>query len=143
MIRLLWIRKMADAGIALDDDALFDAWDTLPLPPPMTARTRPDLSSGSGRLTDSMSVLEAAGKMPYDFSPARLRCRELAEDLSAQEPPLPATRPAVQVRALGEAHVPESEGPSPGIAPGSTYRPGPSVKTIAAGHWCQTDGGTG
>jgi hypothetical protein len=30
MIRLLWIRKMADAGIALDDDALFDAWETLP-----------------------------------------------------------------------------------------------------------------
>jgi hypothetical protein len=35
-----------------------------------------------------MSVLEAAGKMPYDFSPARLRCRELAEELSAQEPPV-------------------------------------------------------
>ncbi|MYV61530.1 MerR family transcriptional regulator, partial [Streptomyces sp. SID4931] len=24
------------------------------------------------------------GKMPYDFSPARLRCMELAEELSAK-----------------------------------------------------------
>ncbi|MGY3677819.1 hypothetical protein ACVWXU_001442 [Streptomyces sp. TE33382] len=34
-----------------------------------------------------MSVLEAIGKMPYDFSPARLRCMELAEKLSAQDSP--------------------------------------------------------
>lgn len=32
-----------------------------------------------------MSAVEAVGKMPYDFSPARLRCMELAEDLAAHE----------------------------------------------------------
>ncbi len=30
-----------------------------------------------------MSAVEAIGKMPYDFSPARLRCAELVEELSA------------------------------------------------------------
>ncbi len=32
----------------------------------------------------SLSVLEAMRKMPYDFSPARLRCMDLALELSAQ-----------------------------------------------------------
>lgn len=32
-----------------------------------------------------MSAVEAVGKMPYDFSPARLRCMELAEELAAHE----------------------------------------------------------
>ncbi|MEU3622118.1 MerR family transcriptional regulator [Amycolatopsis coloradensis] len=61
-----------ESGLGKHDDALFDDWD--------------DLGSG-GREADSMSVLEAAGKMPYDFSPARLRCRELAEELAAQDSP--------------------------------------------------------
>lgn len=34
-----------------------------------------------------MSALEAIGKMPYDFSPARLRCMELAEELDARDSP--------------------------------------------------------
>jgi hypothetical protein len=34
-----------------------------------------------------MSAFKAIGKMPYDFSPARLRCMELAEELSAQDSP--------------------------------------------------------
>jgi hypothetical protein len=29
-----------------------------------------------------MSAFEATGKMPYDFSPARLRCMQLAEELA-------------------------------------------------------------
>jgi hypothetical protein len=40
------------------------------------------------REAGSMSVLEAAGKMPYDFSPARLRCFELATQLSVQDAPV-------------------------------------------------------
>ncbi|MFE7509238.1 MerR family transcriptional regulator [Promicromonospora sp. NPDC057488] len=59
---------MEDAGLDEGDDALLDSWD-------------------AGEVTDSgqssMSVLEAAGKMPYDFSPARLRCMELAVELGA------------------------------------------------------------
>lgn len=32
----------------------------------------------------TMSLVEAVGKMPYDFSPARLRCMELVEETLAQ-----------------------------------------------------------
>ncbi len=75
-----------ESGLDEDDDALFDAWDTLH---PANAD---DGSGGAGlrpgrREADSMSVVEATGKMPYDLSPARLRCMELAEELSAQDPP--------------------------------------------------------
>ncbi|NUW00169.1 MerR family transcriptional regulator [Streptomyces sp. CAI 127] len=68
-----------ESGLDEDDDALFDAWDAAH-PEPGDAE---EDASGSdpGR---AMSVLEATGKMPYDFSPARLRCMELAEELSAK-----------------------------------------------------------
>ena len=39
----------------------------------------------SGREHETMGAFEAIGKMPYDFSPARLRCMELAEELAAHE----------------------------------------------------------
>ncbi|MFI2362129.1 MerR family transcriptional regulator [Promicromonospora sp. NPDC019610] len=61
---------MAEAGLNEGDDALLDAWDAGEIP-------------DSGQT--SMSVLEAAGKMPYDFSPARLRCMELAVELGARD----------------------------------------------------------
>jgi DNA-binding transcriptional MerR regulator len=70
-----------ESGLDEDDDALFDAWDTLH---PVTAED--DLGSGS-REAGSMSAVEAFGKMPYDFSPARLRCMELALELSLQDSP--------------------------------------------------------
>ncbi|MEU0892893.1 MerR family transcriptional regulator [Streptomyces massasporeus] len=73
-----------ESGLGKDDDDLFDAWDTLH---PEDGKDEADLSSGT-RDADSMSVFEAIGKMPYDFSPARLRCMELAEELSAQESPV-------------------------------------------------------
>ncbi|MCX2731872.1 MerR family transcriptional regulator [Saccharopolyspora sp. NFXS83] len=73
-----------ESGLDEDDDALFDAWDTLH---PATADDgEADLGSGR-REAGSMSALETSGKMPYDFSPARLRCMELAVELSAQDPP--------------------------------------------------------
>ncbi|MFH9230222.1 MerR family transcriptional regulator [Streptomyces globisporus] len=66
-----------ESGLDEADDALFDAWDAAH---PETGDDDENGSvSHSGRV---MSVLEAAGKMPYDFSPARLRCMELAEELS-------------------------------------------------------------
>lgn len=66
-----------ESGLDEDDDALFDAWDAAH---PETGDDEKDGSgSGSSRV---MSVLEATGKMPYDLSPARLRCMELAEELS-------------------------------------------------------------
>ncbi|MFI2114890.1 MerR family transcriptional regulator [Streptomyces rubiginosohelvolus] len=66
-----------ESGLDEDDDALFDAWET------SHRETGDDSENESG--SDSgrvMSVLEATGRMPYDFSPARLRCMELAEELS-------------------------------------------------------------
>ncbi|MGW8486449.1 MerR family transcriptional regulator [Streptomyces sp. NPDC055886] len=66
-----------ESGLDEDDDALFDAWDAAH---PEAGDDEDNRSgSSSGR---AMSVLEATGKMPYDFSPARLRCMELADELS-------------------------------------------------------------
>ncbi|WP_017595277.1 MerR family transcriptional regulator [Nocardiopsis potens] len=74
-----------ESGLDEDDDALFDAWDALH--PAATGETG-DAGVGSGRReAGSMSAYEAVGKMPYDLSPARLRCAELVEELAAQDPP--------------------------------------------------------
>ncbi|HUQ54664.1 MerR family transcriptional regulator [Lentzea sp.] len=73
-----------ESGLDEDDDALFDAWDAVHPP----AAEDEDFSAGR-REAGSMSAFEAIGKMPYDFSPARLRCVELAEELSAQDSPAP------------------------------------------------------
>ncbi|WP_098025827.1 MerR family transcriptional regulator [Streptomyces sp. st115] len=74
-----------DSGLAEEDDALFDAWDALH---PATAdEDEPEAGQGSGGRHAPMSAYEAIGKMPYDFSPARLRCMELAAELAAHEPP--------------------------------------------------------
>jgi DNA-binding transcriptional MerR regulator len=72
-----------DSGLAQGDDALFDSWDALH---PVTAgEDEAGQHSGSGQ--ESMSAVEAIGKMPYDLSPARLRCMQLAEELAAHESP--------------------------------------------------------
>ncbi|KUO10072.1 MerR family transcriptional regulator [Streptomyces sp. DSM 15324] len=73
-----------ESGLAEDDDALFDAWDTLHPATADDGEGGADLGSGR-READRMSMFEATGKMPYDFSPARLRCMELAEELSARD----------------------------------------------------------
>jgi DNA-binding transcriptional MerR regulator len=64
-----------------EDAAMFDAWDA--------AHPEPTEGGGEARGTSdrepgSMSVLEAMGKMPYDFSTARVRCMELALELSME-----------------------------------------------------------
>jgi DNA-binding transcriptional MerR regulator len=72
-----------DSGLAASDDALFDSWDALH---PATAReneVEAGQHSGSGQ--KSMSAFEVVGKMPHGFSPARLRCMQLAEELTADE----------------------------------------------------------
>lgn len=72
-----------ESGLSQEDDVLFDAWDTLH---PEDGEDEDDLISG-GREADSMSAVEALGKMPYDFSPARMRCMELAAELAARNSP--------------------------------------------------------
>lgn len=70
-----------DSGLAQDDDALFDAWDALH--PPTADEGTEEAGQGSGSRQVTMSAWEATGKMPYDFSPARLRCIQLAGELAA------------------------------------------------------------
>ncbi|MFI6540252.1 MerR family transcriptional regulator [Nonomuraea sp. NPDC050547] len=60
-----------DSGLAEDDEALFGSWDA----------SHPATADEAGH--KSMSAFEALGRMPYDFSPARLRCMELAGELAA------------------------------------------------------------
>ncbi|MER5551113.1 MerR family transcriptional regulator [Streptomyces sp. NPDC002793] len=73
-----------ESGLEEEDDALFDAWDILH----PVSDDEDEAGRGSGRReAGSMSAFEATGKMPYDFSPARLRCMELAEGLSAEDSP--------------------------------------------------------
>ncbi|MGW1996420.1 MerR family transcriptional regulator [Embleya sp. NPDC001921] len=72
-----------ESGPAKDEEALFDAWDTMQ---PDTADGKEEADNIAGpREGGGMSVLEAVGRMPYDLSPARLRCMELAEELSARD----------------------------------------------------------
>lgn len=73
-----------ESGLAADDDALIDAWDA---PDSATADKEKDDRGSGGRRAGTMSAFEAVGKMPYDFSPARLRCMELAVHLAAQDAP--------------------------------------------------------
>jgi DNA-binding transcriptional MerR regulator len=69
-----------ESGLNKEDEALFDVWDVL-YPPPTADHKR------------EMSAFEAAGKMPYDLSPARLRCMELVLELMVQDSP-PTEDPA-------------------------------------------------
>ncbi|GAA1642530.1 MerR family DNA-binding transcriptional regulator [Actinoplanes couchii] len=57
-----------EAGLYEDDDML-EAWDAL----------HPPTADDGKREPGSMSLLEAVGKMPYDFSPARRRMYELIQ----------------------------------------------------------------
>ncbi|MFC9860069.1 MULTISPECIES: MerR family transcriptional regulator [unclassified Streptomyces] len=80
-----------DSGLAESDDALFDSWDALH-PATATATATADkggdeAGQSAGKGEGTMSAFKATGKMPYDFSPARLRCMELAGELPAHELP--------------------------------------------------------
>ncbi|MFI6425121.1 MerR family transcriptional regulator [Promicromonospora sp. NPDC050880] len=57
-----------ESGLAQGDEALFESWD-------------PALDEAAGGGQKAMSAFEAFGKIPYDVSPARLRCMELAAEL--------------------------------------------------------------
>ncbi|MFJ4963588.1 MerR family transcriptional regulator [Streptomyces sp. NPDC088729] len=79
------LAAVEDSGLAESDDALFDSWDAVH--PPTADEGEDEAGQSPGRGHESMSVCEAIGKMPYDFSPARLRCMELAEELAAHDSP--------------------------------------------------------
>ena len=72
-----------DSGLAQDDDALFDEWEALHPAGGGAGEASPDSDTGQ----KTMSASEAVGKMPYDWSPARVRCMELSVELFANDPP--------------------------------------------------------
>lgn len=88
-----------------DDDALLDAWDARH---PEGVETGDDATGddATGRRSaprrGSEGVAAVISKMPYDFSPARVRCLELAQELAAE-----ALLTAEPPRGSGEASVAE------------------------------------
>ncbi|WP_404289644.1 hypothetical protein [Glutamicibacter arilaitensis] len=74
-----------ESGLAQGDEAIFVAWDALH--PAITSEGEDEVHPDSATEQTTMSAVEAIGKMPYGFSPARLRCMELAEELAANESP--------------------------------------------------------
>jgi DNA-binding transcriptional MerR regulator len=78
---------MEGSGSAQSDDALFDAWEALHTE--SAGEDKNEAGEGSGMGRQSSNVFEAVGKMPYDWSPARLRSIELAEEMAARELPAP------------------------------------------------------
>ncbi|MEU0355875.1 MerR family transcriptional regulator [Streptomyces cyaneofuscatus] len=81
-----------ESGLAGEDEALIESWDDARDSATAGQEEDEDGDGGGGRGSGerrarTMSAFEAVGKMPYDFSPARVRCMELAEQLAAQDAP--------------------------------------------------------
>jgi len=60
-----------ESGLAQEDEALFDAWDAMH-----------PADDGTDARSGGISAAAAVRMMPYDLSPARLRCMELAEEMA-------------------------------------------------------------
>ncbi|MFF2188833.1 MerR family transcriptional regulator [Streptomyces sp. NPDC058155] len=67
-----------ESGIADDEAALLDALDAAHA---QEAEDTPELDAKDG----GMSAFEAVTKLPHDFSPARVRCEELAQELATRD----------------------------------------------------------
>jgi DNA-binding transcriptional MerR regulator len=67
------------SGIAEDEAALLDALDAAH---PEGVEDAPDSDAEGGGV---MSAFEAVTRLPHDFSPARVRCAELAQELAARD----------------------------------------------------------
>ena len=65
------------SGLAQADDARFETWDE--------SHPAPADGTDDGSACGSTSLTEAVRMMPYDFSPARLRCMELALELDGPQ----------------------------------------------------------
>jgi DNA-binding transcriptional MerR regulator len=76
------MRFIEESGQLEEDDAVFSAWDELH--PPEDADTAAGLDRAEGSRV--RSAAETIRSMPYDSSPARLRCMELAVQLGASAP---------------------------------------------------------
>ncbi|KAD3632934.1 MerR family transcriptional regulator [Arthrobacter yangruifuii] len=73
-----------NCGQAQRDDELFESWDALHSAGAASENaTGQDVSRGEKHV----SLIDAVGMMPYDYSPARLQCLKLTGELAANEPP--------------------------------------------------------
>ena len=79
------MRVIEESGQLEEDDAIFNAWDELHPPEDADAAPGPNPAEGSS----VRSAAHVFRSMPYDFSPARLRCMELAVQLGASSAPAP------------------------------------------------------
>jgi len=79
------MRVIEESGQLEEDAAIFDAWDE------RHRHEEADAPAGSGPTAGSrtMSAADAVRTMPYDLSPARLRCMELAVELGVSMAPTP------------------------------------------------------
>lgn len=73
-----------NSGQAQRDAELFESWDALH---PAGAEGEGEACQGTGSGEKRVGLIEAIGMMPYDYSPARLRCMELTAELAANELP--------------------------------------------------------
>ena len=74
------LRAVEESGQQEEEDAIFDAWDERH--PPAEADAAPDPAPAAGsRLRSTGDVIRS---MPYDFSPAQVRCLELTLQLGAE-----------------------------------------------------------
>ncbi|MDQ0744423.1 DNA-binding transcriptional MerR regulator [Clavibacter sp. B3I6] len=64
-----------ESGQHEEDDALFDEWERLH--PDGSDGSEDEPGAGPGRGHGSLTAAQALTRMPYDLSPARLRCQEL------------------------------------------------------------------
>ena len=75
------MRVVEESGQLEEDDDLFDAWDE------RDRRERGEAQAPRGPLADSRArnAARTIHSMPYDLSPARIRCMELAVQLGASD----------------------------------------------------------
>ncbi|MFT2690187.1 MerR family transcriptional regulator [Clavibacter zhangzhiyongii] len=69
-----------ESGQHEDDEALFEEWERLH--PDGSDGSEEEPGAGPGRGHGALTAAEALTRMPYDHSPARLRCIELVVELS-------------------------------------------------------------
>ncbi|QIS40946.1 MerR family transcriptional regulator [Clavibacter capsici] len=68
-----------ESGQHQDDDALFDEWERLH--PDGSDGSEDEPGAGPARGHGSLTAAQALTRMPYDLSPARLRCQELLVEM--------------------------------------------------------------
>jgi len=86
------LAAIVESGEPDEDFALIDLWDELH-PPADDGGAGGSPARADGARRAPRTAMDALGTMPYDFSPARLRCLELSAELMTESPLPPGLRP--------------------------------------------------